>query len=426
MNLRGAFLLLALFAIAPEMQYFHFQRPVSLTQPNANAASNQTCVALDATVLAHVEPNYGGLRLYSGRTEVPYAIRQEAGVPEKMLPKIDPLNLGSRGGQTTFDVAMPDGGFADIQLVVSGQNFISTVQVSGSQTQTGSPKTNLGSYTIFDLTNQKLGRSTVLHLPESDFRYLHFAIAAPVTPQQIGGLILENVPQSKPRFMTVAQSSEVAQKGDKTSIQFTVPANVPVDRIEFVPGAEPANFSRDVTVKIAPVPAKTMSDDDIPQSVEATGNLMRLHSMREGHRIDEEHLAIDPPWRNSGSTDSLWTITIDNGDDPPLPLNSVRLEMAERDLCFDAIPGASYTLLYGDPALSAPRYDYARLFVPEADAAQATLGPEAINPQYRARPDARAFTEKHPALLWAALVLVVAVLGFVALRTAKHPTPNQQ
>jgi hypothetical protein len=49
-----------------------------------------------------------------------------------------------------------------------------------------------------------------------------------------------------------------------------------------------------------------------------------------------------------------------------------------------------------------------------------------VNPQYRARPDARPFTEKHPGLLWAALVLVVGVLGFVALRTAKQAGPGQQ
>ena len=37
---------------------------------------------------------------------------------------------------------------------------------------------------------------------------------------------------------------EVTQKGHRRS-QFTVPAHVPVERVEFVVGAEPANFSRD-------------------------------------------------------------------------------------------------------------------------------------------------------------------------------------
>ncbi|MGC2619608.1 MAG: DUF3999 family protein [Acidobacteriaceae bacterium] len=426
MNVRGAVVLLALFAVAPEIQYFHFQRPVMIVQTGGGAGSHQTCLVMDSTIFAHAAPHYDDLRLYGGSTEVPYAIRQEAGVPEKMLPQINPLNLGLRGGQTTFDAAMPDGHYSDIQLEVTGENFIATVQVSGSQSQTGSPETKLGSYTIFDLTNQKLGRSTVLHLPESDFRYLHFTITEPVTPGQIGGLTVDGVSQGKPRYVTVDEYSQLVQKGDKTSIQFTVPANVPVDRIEFFPGAQPANFSRDVTIKVAPLPTKTMSEDEDPQTVETTGNLLRLHGTRKGHRIDEEHTIIDAPWRNSDTPATIWTITIDNGDDPPLPLNSVRLEMAARELCFDAMPGVNYTLFYGDPALSAPRYDYAKLFMPAANAALATLGPELQNPRYQPRPDVRPFTERHPALLWAALVLVVAVLGIVALRTAKQPPPNQQ
>jgi hypothetical protein len=116
-------------------------------------------------------------------------------------------------------------------------------------------------------------------------------------------------------------------------------------------------------------------------------------------------------------------VTIENGDDPPLDVTSVQLEMAERQLCFEAAAGASYTLYYGDPALSAPHYDYATLFAPEKDAAQATLGPEQRNPEYEARPDQRPFTERHPGLLWAALILVIVVLGWVALRTAKKSGP---
>lgn len=425
MNVRGIFLLLALFAASPELQYFHDQRPVVTSQSASNAASQQTCVALDATIFAHAAPAVADLRLYANGAEAPYALRTAAPAEEKRQT-IAVLNLGSRGGQTTFDAPMPDGHYADIQLEVSGENFIATVQVSGSQAQTGSPETKLGSYTIFDLTGQKLGRSTILHLPESDFRYLHFAVAAPVTSQQIGGLTVDRVPQSKQRFVTVAETSQFVQKDNATTIQFTVPANVPVDRIEFVPGMQPANFSRDVTVKVAPIPAQTMTEDEVRQTTETSGSLLRLHGTREGHRIDEEHLAVDAPWQNFDAESTRWTVTIDNGDDPPLTLTSVRLEMAERDLCFDAMPGATYTLFYGDPALAAPRYDYAKLFIQDAHAEQATLGPEAVNPQYRSRPDERAFTEKHPALLWAALVLVVAVLGLVAVRTAKQPPPGPQ
>ena len=316
---------------------------------------------------------------------------------------------------------MPEGRYSDVELDVTAKNFIATVAVTGSHTEGGREGTELGMFTIFDLSGQKLGRSTVLHLPESNFRYLYFAIAGPVKPEDVAGLSVERVP-AKQTYVTVADTNRVVEKGRETTVQFKVPANVPAELVEFVVGAEPANFSRDVTVQVvsAAAPKQTDGEAEPPAPAESSGNLLRLHATRDGHRIDEEHLAVDAPWAEFGGAGSTWTVTIDNGDDAPLAINDVRLEMAERKLCFDAAAGASYSLFLGDSALSAPRYDYATLFVPEADAAQATLGPEQANPEYEARPDARPFTERHPALLWVALVLVVLLLGVVAVRTAKE------
>ena len=93
--------------------------------------------------------------------------------------------------------------------------------------------------------------------------------------------------------------------------------------------------------------------------------------------------------------------------------------MIERSLCFEA-SGGPYALFYGDPTLSAPRYDLGQFLVIHLNqAARATTAPERPNPEYQPRPDTRPFTEKHPALLWIALGLVVSLLGAIALRTAK-------
>jgi hypothetical protein len=70
-------------------------------------------------------------------------------------------------------------------------------------------------------------------------------------------------------------------------------------------------------------------------------------------------------------------------------------------------------------------YDYATLFAVQADASAATAGPEQANAAYEPRPDERPFTERHPALLWAALVAVIALLGGIALRSVKRTTVNR-
>ena len=409
MKLLIGVLLLAAVAATPDIRYFHYLRPVE----TAATLPGQTCLVLDAGIYAHAAPQLADLRLYRESTETPYVIRQDAPA-EADRKSIAPLNLGVRGGQTVFDAELPDAHYSDLELAITGQDFIATVTVSGSRVQAGGPETRIGAFTIFDLTRQKLGRSTVLHLPELDFRFLHFSVAGPLKPESITGLSVERLPASEPNYQTIAESTQVTQKGHSSILEFTVPAHVPVDRMAFVPGAQPALFSREVSIRAEAVAPPASTDGAEPERpVTASGNLIRVHNIQNGRKIDEERLTVDAPWTGF-ATAAKWTVTIDNGDDAPLALERVRLQMLERKLCFEAAAKAGYALFYGDPALTAPHYDYATLFTPQADASLAAVGTEKPNPGYQPRPDERPFTEKHPALLWVALIAVVALLGGLA------------
>lgn len=411
----SAILLLAALAASPDPRYFRYQRPIE-------HSSGQSCLALDPAIFAHAAPQLADLRFYRDSIETPFVVRVSA-TAQAAQNSIAPLNIGLRGGQTVFDASLPDSPYSDIQLTVAAQNFIATVTVTGSQTEAGGTETKLGSYTIFDLTRQRLGRSTVLHLPVSDFRYLHFRIAGPLQPESVTGLTVGRPPATPPVYSTVAQTAQFETKEHFSLFTFVVPAHVPVDRIVFKPGASPAQFSRDVSITVDKVLKPTSIDaPQPPPPVSSYGNILRVHSLQNGRQIDEERLDIGPPWVDF-STPTKWTVAIDNGDDPPLAPASVQLQMLQRTLCFDADSNASYRLAYGDPALSAPRYDYATLFAPQANAAQIAAGPEQPNPAWQPRPDDRPFTERHPALLWVALAAVIALLGAIAWRSAKSAAP---
>lgn len=412
MTLRSSLLLLLIVAAAtPNPRYFRYQRAI-LNTPSQN---QQTCVALDPVTFAHAGPQLASLRLYSGPRETPYALHN-AGNTQSPASPILPLNLGVRGGHTTFDAATPDGSYRNVTLDVDAKDFIATVQVSGSQTQTGAGATSLGSYTIFDFTRQKLGRSTVLHLPLSNFRDLHFRIDGPVTPAQVTGINIQTAAQAPPEYINVASSATIKQQGRDSIIQFTVPANVPVDRILFTPGSQPANFSRDVAINVSPTNPQIEDEREAPFPNASLGNILRLHTVQNGRKINEESLAVDAPVSPIRSA-TKWTITIHNQDDLPITLQSIALQMTARMLCFDAQPGGDYALYYGDPALTAPHYDYAQLFALDRNAARATLGQEHANPLYQPRRDTRPFTERHPALLWIALIVAILILGALALRS---------
>jgi hypothetical protein len=414
MTPRSALLLLALAAATPAVRYFHYTRPV-LTPP---AQSGQTCVTLDPQVFSQSGPDLASLRLYQGTQIHPYVISTDATL-QSPPHTITPLNLGLRNNDVAFDAAMPSGPYSDISLAVSGKDFIATVRVTGSQSQSG-PATALGSYTIFDFTRQKLGRSTILHLPPSDFRYLHFRISGPLQPAQITSLSTSGLNASAPQYVTVASTPDVTQNGRDSILTFNLPPNIPVDRVRFSTGPQPLNFSRQVTIKVSPT-TPSVESDDTAAPFTTQGALLRIHTTQNGRKIDEEQLTISaPPYIPASSTGTTWTITVHNLDDPPLDIRSVSLQMIARNLCFDAAPSNTYTLYYGDPALSPPHYDYATLFALNKKAARASLGPEQLNPLYTPRPDTRPFTEKHPALLWIALLAAILLLGLIALRSARR------
>jgi len=419
-KLLATFLLLAGIVGTPDTRYFRYERPVQIAQ----SATPHACLVADAALFEHAAPGLADLRLYRDRVETPYLIQTSAAPAGASEQTIAALNLGTRGGQTVFDAAMPASKYSDLQLKVIGQNFIATVAVTGSQIQTG-PVTKVGAFTIFDLARQRLGRSTILHLPDSDFRYLHFRIVGPLQPESIGGLAIEHRSTLRPSYVAVSETTLFTQKGRDTVVEFTVPARVPVDQIEFVPGPKPANFSRDVTVAITEmIPAETGDSSVPPQTVTNYGNLLRVHTVEEEHNIDQERLAIDAP-QALFDVPSKWTITIDNGDDAPLLPVMVRMRMLERDLCFDAASDGSYVLYYGDPTLNAPRYDLGQFFhFNSRSAVHAVLQAELLNAEFQPRPDARPFTERHPALLWIALALVIVLLGAIALHTAGSVGPT--
>jgi Protein of unknown function (DUF3999) len=414
------FAVLLLFAVAspsPEMRYFEYQRPIQLPP----GTSGQTCLVLDTQAFAHASRNLADLRLFRDGVESPFVIQQATArdAPERNLT---PLNLGERDGRTVFDAPMPDSIYSDVQLEINGSDFIATVNVYGSHDPVG-PPTHIGAYTVFDLSSQKLGRSTVLHLPKSNFRYLHFEVDGPLSPHRITGVSVASLPVSEPRYLTVFDAVHFQRKGRDSVAEFTTPARIPVDRIVFSPAADPVNFSREVNIQLAPAHSTSSAQSEPPAPpANSTASLLRIHRVQEGHRIDDEQLSIDAP-RAYFDAAAQWTVTIHNGDDAPINFSGARLEMLQRHLCFEASPTSSYILFYGDDALRVPRYDYAAWSAPQPTAPNAVLSPEQTNASWQPRPDQRPFTEKHPALLWLALILVVLLLGIIALRTAKRVNP---
>jgi hypothetical protein len=140
---------------------------------------------------------------------------------------------------------------------------------------------------------------------------------------------------------------------------------------------------------------------------------------RGGTLVTAEELAV-----NVGGNSGSITLTIDNGDNPPLAIQSAQPLSLERRIYFDPQGKTILKLYYGDEKLSAPVYDYARFFRLDAAAVEAELLPGAHNQQFTGRPDERPWSERHTIVLWGAMLLAVLALGILAVRGLRPESPR--
>ncbi len=403
------------------------------------ASQGQACAVLDGDVFAHAAPSLKDLRLFSDSSEAPYAVTlSDTGQQESEEAKV--LNAGLRAGRIVFDLEMPHRNYTSVSLDLRATDFIATAMVSGRQTPHGGESTSLGSFTLFDLSSQHLSRNTTIPLQESNFPFLHVELSTgPASGSHAGqesfrdsSLIrAASVPPSREAqtlYTTIAQTSILTPRGKESVAVFELPKHVPVERIlfELVPGHK-GNFSREVRVKAqANGMAKEHSGDvEEPGAAEAldesfVSTINRLRTVQAGHEIAEESLSVQAVLGSNMQRAAAVEVAIENGDDPPLPIEAVRLQMRQRKICFDAATeGRKWQLYYGDDALDAPVYDYAKLFRPSERPIAATLEDERLNPEFRPSLEPRPFTDRHPELLWIGVLLVVCVLALTAFRSAK-------
>jgi hypothetical protein len=424
----------------PDPHFLRYQRAVTLP-----AGPGPACAILDPQIFPHAAPSLKDLRLYQDARELPYAITlSEPQQPDSDTAQI--RNLGLRGHTIVFDVEMPSRPYTDVTLHLDGHDFLATATVSGTRDPNYSNQTSLGDFTLFDLTSQHLSRSTTLHLQETNLPYLHIALSvspAPgaraftPTPQMVLGVTVPPSREAQSLYTTAAVATAITQRGHQSIATFTLPQRIPIERLSVdLPATYTANFSRDVRIFDHPLstpPAPPPADLSAPSPAlgeNLAGTIFRVHLTESGREIRQQQLSVPATLGSNMQSAAAVEVAIDNGNDTPLPIAAIRIEMRQRKICFDAPtatqPSHSLTLFYGDASLTAPQYDYTRLFSLSGEVHTAQLGPERLNPAYRDRPDQRPLTERHPHLLWIVLLAVICILAAVAIRSSRtiHHSPS--
>jgi hypothetical protein len=383
--------------------YFSQTRSISVSAPE-----KQNYVPLDTDVFAHARPDLTDVRIYDGQAQVPYVLVRQSGGSSTQESHAKLLNLGSVAGRTEFDV--DTSGFDEydrVRLQLDAKNFINSAQMEGRRAPNDKSGTSLGTSTLYDFTKEGLGSNFTLKFSAASFPYLHVRLASGIRPDEVKGAYLSSFSETKAAWTNAGQCNPASAQAKATVYQCAISTGMPVERVTFSIPASSVNFNRTVV----------LSDEHGNEFQRSAISRVRMN--RGGQTVTSEDLDIDLYARSANQIN----ITIENGDDPPLPIETVKPLSVERRLYFDPKRKTSLQLYYGDPKLEAPSYDYAKFFQQSADAVVAQLGPAQANPQYAGRPDDRPWSERHTFVLWAAMVLAVVVLGALAIKGLKGAAP---
>ena len=393
-----------ILAISASPSYFRYRRQV---QPINSAG--QHYIVVDEALWRHARPDLNDLRMYAAEKEIPYKLLVETGGSETEQKQFRVLQPASIGGKTQFLLDMSGVDEYDrIQLTLATKNFVAHARVEGQDDPHGNNWALLGTTTLYDLSDEKLGSNSTLQIPLSAFKFLKVTVDSSVKPFDVKNGTAGATRAQKAVWRDVTGTSSLEQHGKETVITFDVPANTPVERLTLDIDPTQSNFCRQIQIRGG------------KDEAYGSDQISRIHMLRNGQKVDVERTSID----FCGNCQGTLKAVIQNGDDPPLKITGAHLQQWERRIYFDADAGERPWLYYSDEKLAAPEYDYAKLFQKDAHVEPVALDPETNNAAYTPRADDRPWSDQHPALLWIAILAAVVILGAVAVRSLKtSPKP---
>lgn len=383
--------------------YFTTGRDLQISQP-----ARQNYFVIDDAIWQHARADLGDLRLYDAAgAELPYAVilQGERSNARSVAANVFNLAKGPRGTEFLLEVYPHQDAprqYDRVTLNLTAKDFVGKADVEASDDSSAPKWAQIGSYSIFDFTREKLGANFELRLPTLRYRFLRIVLHATVSPDQVKGASVADFQTQAASWVPIGTAPQIAQDGRTTVITWSQPEHAPLERVVVAVGGD-ANFRRPIELQ-----------DGAGHRL-ASGEVSRVHLQREGQTVDSRRLELDL----SGERAAQFKLIVQNGDDPPLPIVSVQPQSIERRVYFDPAGHSGPRLYYGDEKASAPVYDYAKLFQLQPAATRAALGAEERNAAFTGRPDDRPWSDRHQWVIWAALILAVVVLGAVALRGMK-------
>jgi hypothetical protein len=383
--------------------------PRDVTRPLELPAAGPAVVVLDRDVYEHARADLADLRVVDDQgREAPFLlVRVEDDRVAVRRPAMRDVSfVRGQKAMATLDFGGPTLK-SHLGLSLSGDNFRRRVTVEGRGLRDPEWATLVDQAYVFAVPGPPPARYETVPLPENNFPLLRVTVFnGPDDPPVVGIADAWIGVEGRRRPREIALPARVMRaedaKAQETVLTLDLGArNQPFRGVVFDVGD--ARFWRGVAVEAR-----------VDPPAGAVGAPLAWRFLHEGavYRFEEQGEVRESRRVDVAGRERVLRVRIRNRDDAPLTgLGAVVVAPVER-LAFEAAPGRSYSLRYGDHRRTAPAYDLARTAgdpaLYAARAKEAGLGPPALVPPTYG---IREWTDRHPAILWGGLVAVVLALG---------------
>ena len=416
--------LLALSSAAADFSLEDWQFVKSISVPDV-AEGDLVEVVPDPEVFSGAAPGLAALRIVQGNErEVPYQVVVERGSRERRAFPVTIRDLGFVPDQfSTFVADLGESGLFhnEIEVSTSSQNFQRDVMVEESNDAKTWAVLQEGAR-IFDFSLKErdfTARNTRVRYPESTARFLRVKITnAEEDPLNLTGAsvfsVSETLAEEASYPASISERTEDTAKRRSLIVFDLGNRGLPTNRLTIQ--TPQVNFYREVTLE---------GTGDAPSwsLIQRSGVLYSYDTPK----FVGDQLTLSYP----ETTFRYLRLTVNNEDNPLLPIEGVEVFGVPRKLLFQAQPGASYKLYYGNPEARTLSYELERIlpFLETENLPVGTLGPQRNNQAFKVERSRLPFSERYTWLITVVVVvaaIAVALLLFGVVRKAKKvlPPPN--
>jgi Protein of unknown function (DUF3999) len=359
--------------------------------------------SLPEEVYSHAKNELADLRIVDDQgKEVPYALDVPSGgtrVERHNATMREQSFIPGEASQFVLDDGVRPEFHNAIEIATPDTDFITWAEVAVSD-DAREWRIVCDRAPLFRFLSQDLQGTQTLHYSETNARFIRLRVLDGTKKFLISSVevLYEVSTPAERRAISYVPAPAASAKAGQSIWQADLPAEIPVSEVHFE--TDEPEFSRSVTVET--------SSDGAEWEQDGGGEIYRFR--RDDAQREWLQVGLPDTWSNH------WRVHVANGNNSPLANARVTLYMTPRRIVFRYYPNRRYYLLYGQSEAKPPQYDLARtLHVGDAVALPgATFGPEETNAAYE---DPRPWTERHPAALWASVILAAILLGIAALRS---------